>query len=96
VFIAYPVWAAGRARRLRVLADRVRLRVGVDSADGARLLGTALRGTGASVLVELDAGHHRSGVAPGEATLLERSWRIGGEHLSESVLAGHYLGSAGR
>ncbi|WP_222264436.1 alanine racemase [Modestobacter marinus] len=68
VFIAYPVWAAGgRARRLRALADRVQLRVGVDSADGARLLGTALRGTGASVLVEVDAGHHRSGVAPGEA-----------------------------
>jgi hypothetical protein len=26
-------------------------------------------------------------------TLLERSWRIDGEHISESVLAGHYFGS---
>jgi D-serine deaminase-like pyridoxal phosphate-dependent protein len=71
LFIAYPVWAAGdRAKRLRALAERVELRVGVDSADSARMLATALRGTGASVLIELDSGHHRSGVAPEEAVEL--------------------------
>ena len=39
LFIAYPLWAAGpRAARLRALAERVSLRVGVDSADGAEVL----------------------------------------------------------
>lgn len=68
LFIAYPLWAAGgRGQRLRALAERVRLRVGVDSAEGARQLATALSGTAAAVLVEVDAGHHRSGVPATEA-----------------------------
>ncbi|HEX7461490.1 MAG TPA: alanine racemase [Dermatophilaceae bacterium] len=65
LFIAYPVWASGRrARRLRALADEVFLRVGVDSVDGAETLGKALAGGRVSVLVEVDSGHHRSGVQP--------------------------------
>ena len=63
VFLAYPIVAVGeRAVRLRRLADRVRLRIGVDSADGAALLARALPGV--EVLVEVDSGHHRTGVAP--------------------------------
>jgi D-serine deaminase-like pyridoxal phosphate-dependent protein len=68
LFIAYPVWASGkRGRRLRTLAERASLRVGVDSIEGAAMLAGALSGTGAQVLVEIDSGHHRTGVRPEEA-----------------------------
>src|SRR3954463_12089925 len=75
LFVAYPIWAAGsRGRRLRAVGERggprgggrrravaegVALRVGVDSAEAAELLGAALAGTGAQVLVEIDCGMHR-------------------------------------
>jgi D-serine deaminase-like pyridoxal phosphate-dependent protein len=63
LFLGYPIWAAGnRGARLRRLAERVRLRVGVDSAEGAAVLAGALAGTDVEVLVEIDSGHHRSGV----------------------------------
>ena len=68
LFIAYPVWAAGRrGERLRAVAARVTLSVGVDSAEAAELLGRALAGTSARVLVEVDSGHHRTGARPAEA-----------------------------
>ncbi len=68
LFIAYPVWASpARGRRLRALAEQVCLRVGVDSAQGAVVLGAALAGTSAHVLVEVDSGHHRSGGQPAAA-----------------------------
>jgi D-serine deaminase-like pyridoxal phosphate-dependent protein len=67
LFIAYPVFASGtKATRLADLARRVRLRVGVESAAGARALARALGGTGtaahAEVLIEIDSGQHRTGV----------------------------------
>ncbi|AEV83655.1 alanine racemase [Actinoplanes sp. SE50] len=66
LFIAYPIWPSGqRADRLRALAARVALRIGVDSAESAAALGRAVPGL--EVLVEVDSGHHRSGVAPGSA-----------------------------
>jgi D-serine deaminase-like pyridoxal phosphate-dependent protein len=68
LFIAYPVWPSdGRTARLRALAERVSLRVGVDSVESAEALGRALAGSGAQVMVEIDSGHHRSGVAPDQA-----------------------------
>jgi D-serine deaminase-like pyridoxal phosphate-dependent protein len=68
LFIAYPVWAAGaRAARLRALAERVALRVGVDSSEGVEAVARALAGTDAEVVVEVDSGHHRTGVAPERA-----------------------------
>src|SRR5690554_7195563 len=40
IFIAYPVWPSeARAARLRALAERVSLRVGVDSVESAEALG---------------------------------------------------------
>ncbi len=63
LFLAYPVWAdEARGRRLRALAERVGLRVGVDSAAGAAAL--ARHAGPLEVLVEVDSGHHRTGVAP--------------------------------
>jgi D-serine deaminase-like pyridoxal phosphate-dependent protein len=68
LFIAYPLWATGaRGRRLRALAERVSLRVGADSREGVELLAGALAGTAAEVVIEIDSGHHRTGVAPEHA-----------------------------
>ena len=76
IFIAYPVWAdPDRAGRLRDLAGRIRLSVGVDSVAAAGQLAAALRGGAAAVLslvpvhvlVEVDCGLRRSGVAPADA-----------------------------
>lgn len=77
VFLAYPVVAAGpRAGRLRALAERVRLRVGVDSAEGAALLAAAVAGL--EVLVEVDSGHHRTGAAPDRAAEVAAAARAAG------------------
>ncbi|WP_030953786.1 alanine racemase [Streptomyces sp. NRRL S-481] len=70
LFIAYPVWLdAGKAQRLRRLADEVALRVGVESAEGAQRLGKAVRGSArrVEVLVEVDSGSRRTGVQPAAA-----------------------------
>lgn len=68
VFLAYPVWpSAARAARLRDLAERMSLRLGVDSVESAQALGAALSGTSVEVVVEVDSGHHRSGVQPADA-----------------------------
>ncbi|BCJ46974.1 hypothetical protein GCM10010168_35060 [Actinoplanes ianthinogenes] len=66
LFIAYPIWPSPqRAARLRALAGRVALRVGIDSAASAEALARAVPGL--EVLVEVDSGHHRSGVGPRSA-----------------------------
>jgi D-serine deaminase-like pyridoxal phosphate-dependent protein len=65
LFIAYPLWVSPqKAERLRRLAARAKISVGVDSAAGASALGSGLGDAAAdiSVLVEIDSGHHRSGV----------------------------------
>lgn len=68
IFVAYPVWPSeARVARIRNLAKRVTLRVGVDSIDGAKALGAALAPDSVEVLIEVDSGHHRSGVLPDEA-----------------------------
>jgi D-serine deaminase-like pyridoxal phosphate-dependent protein len=68
VFIAYPLWVdAGRGARLRALAERADLRLGVDSAEGARMVARHAGHDTVDVLVEVDSGHHRTGVRPDEA-----------------------------
>jgi D-serine deaminase-like pyridoxal phosphate-dependent protein len=63
LFVAYPLWVdPAKAVRLRALADRAALTLGVDSAEGARALAAQLGS--ARVLVEVDSGHHRSGADP--------------------------------
>ncbi|MGO8877421.1 MAG: alanine racemase [Acidimicrobiales bacterium] len=66
IFIAYPLYPAGsKASRLRALAGGMRLSVGVDSIDAARALAGAVPAPDClTVLIELDSGQHRSGVAP--------------------------------
>lgn len=65
LFIAYPLWAGGvRAARVRDLHERVSLRVGVDSVAAAERLAVVTRGAPLSVLVEVECGARRTGVAP--------------------------------
>jgi D-serine deaminase-like pyridoxal phosphate-dependent protein len=69
VFVAYPLWVdRGRAPRLRALAGRIRLMSGVDSLASVHQLAEAVRGHAElRVLVEVDCGLRRSGVAPADA-----------------------------
>ncbi|MFZ0173106.1 MAG: alanine racemase [Acidimicrobiales bacterium] len=65
VFIAYPLHASGsKATRLRELAEKIALSVGVDSIDAARLLAEVAGIGRLAVLIEVDCGQHRSGVSP--------------------------------
>lgn len=69
VFVAYPLWPSPDARaRLRDLVPRARLMIGIDSVESAQ----GWAGLGARALVEVDSGHHRSGVAPAHAGELAR------------------------
>ena len=73
IFIAYPLWLDDvSARRIRDLAGDATLTIGVDSSEGAAAAGRHL-GEGARALVEVDSGHHRSGVPPHEAGALART-----------------------
>ncbi|MDD7834525.1 D-TA family PLP-dependent enzyme [Paenarthrobacter sp. AB444] len=76
IFIAYPLWVeAENAERLRALAAGSRLAAGVDSAEGATAMGHRLGADAGSVevLIEVDSGHHRSGVLPDEAVEVARA-----------------------
>lgn len=66
LFIAYPLWITeSKARRLRAVMARAELLLAVDSVAGARQMADSL--PGARVLVEVDSGHHRTGVHPQRA-----------------------------
>ena len=72
IFVAYPVWAAGpKAERLRALLARpgLRLAIGFDSTSGAEQLAAAVAGSERplEVLLEVDPGNRRTGVAPADA-----------------------------
>ncbi len=63
VFIAYPLWLdAERAARLRRLSAQVRILIGCDSIEAGRQI--AASRARVEVLLEVDSGHRRSGVAP--------------------------------
>jgi D-serine deaminase-like pyridoxal phosphate-dependent protein len=83
LFVGYPVWPAGsKAGRLRGLHERCSLTVGVDSAEAAVLLADAIGDSPARplrVLVEMDSGARRSGVAgPAEALAVATAAREAG------------------
>lgn len=69
IFLAYPVVGAGKGRRLLALSDRLRLAVGADSLEGAASVGSAFHEAGrrVDVLLKVDCGYHRVGVAPEKA-----------------------------
>jgi D-serine deaminase-like pyridoxal phosphate-dependent protein len=69
IFLAYPVIGAEKGRRLLALSDRVRLAIGVDSVEGAASVGGVFQAAGRriDVLLKVDCGYHRVGVAPDRA-----------------------------
>jgi D-serine deaminase-like pyridoxal phosphate-dependent protein len=74
LFIAYPLWITDdAAHRLRDLAGRTDLAIGVDSVAAARRAGELVAGAGVAVLVEVDSGQHRSGVVPADAGVVAAS-----------------------
>jgi D-serine deaminase-like pyridoxal phosphate-dependent protein len=89
VFIAYPIWASERkAVRLRALADRIPLKVGIDSVAGSEQLGAAVRDL--QVLIEIDSGEHRTGVpAPKAAEVAAAATRAGLEVVGVYTHGGH-------
>jgi D-serine deaminase-like pyridoxal phosphate-dependent protein len=64
VLMAYPPVHPGRCRELAQLAQKKTVRVGLDSVTAADSLASAAREAGGTigVLVDLDVGHHRTGV----------------------------------
>jgi D-serine deaminase-like pyridoxal phosphate-dependent protein len=100
VFVAYPVVGSDKARRLLALADRARLAVGVDSAAGARILAAPFHAAGRvlDVMLKVDVGFHRVGVAPSDAAAVARAIAgVPGLRLRGVFThAGHAYGAAGR
>ncbi|MES2303962.1 MAG: alanine racemase [Gemmatimonadota bacterium] len=75
LMLAYPAIGEARIRRVAALASGSQLRVMVDSADAIAALAqaAALAGSEIGVLVELDAGMHRTGAAtPADVVSLAR------------------------
>lgn len=71
ILIANQIVGPHKMRRLSALARRTQLRVCVDSPENVRQLSAAMQEAGArlGVLVEVDVGMARCGVAPGEPAL---------------------------
>lgn len=93
IFIAYPLWVdAARGARLQALSETVQLTVGIDSAAGARALAEHCD-TSIGVLVEIDSGHHRTGVAPEQAgEVAGRARRLELNVLGVFTFPGHSYG----
>ena len=71
VFLAYEVIGGPKLPRLIALARRIRVRVGVDSLEGAEPLAAAAERAGLvlDVMLEVDSGLGRCGAAPGAPLL---------------------------
>ena len=70
IFVAYPLWFDEfRTAALASVLEHSSVRLGIDSVDSAvQLARTGLATAGRlEVLVEIDSGHHRSGVQPSDA-----------------------------
>lgn len=94
LFIAYPLWPHPDARaRLAALASRRRVLIGIDSLDAAR----GWSGVGARALVEVDSGHHRSGVRPADAGQLATDAAASGlDVVGAFTFPGHSYSPTGR
>jgi D-serine deaminase-like pyridoxal phosphate-dependent protein len=79
LFVAYPLWLDETSgTRLRDLSTRARVAIGVDSVAGAGRAGLLLGDTPVEVLVEVDSGQGRTGVAPDRAGEVALSARRAG------------------
>ena len=85
LFIAYPVWATRNdAQLLTRLADNGTLAVGTDSVPAVHQLADVTgEHPGVEVMIELNSGHHRSGVFPDQVvpiaqTIAQRNMTLRG------------------
>jgi D-serine deaminase-like pyridoxal phosphate-dependent protein len=71
ILIAYPAMGASRIARVTELAKRVRVSVGIDSRDAAEHLqnAAAAKGICLGILVDVEVGFHRTGVASCESAI---------------------------
>lgn len=97
LFVAYPIVPAGaKARRLRRLLDAASLRVGVDNPAGAAAVARAAEGQPVQVVLEVDSGQHRTGVAPQDVVeLAERCVALGLDVTGVFTHGGHSYGGPG-
>jgi D-serine deaminase-like pyridoxal phosphate-dependent protein len=73
IFIAYPLWIDdSKSAMLRHILERSSVMLGVDSvAAAAQIVGSArVAPVRPTAMIEIDSGHHRSGVQPSEAGVL--------------------------
>ncbi|MGO4102683.1 alanine racemase [Leifsonia sp. YAF41] len=98
LFLAYPVWATpSRSARLRAVAERTTLTLGVDSIDGVTELASGLAESGVRLMIEVDSGHHRSGVQPGDAgAIATAAVRAGFDVAGVFTFPGHGYALEGR
>ena len=97
ILLAYPPFGASKLERLMRLPEHVRLTVGLDSAEALDALGAAAQRAGRTVgvLIELDAGMGRVGLAsPEHAVELARraSGTAGVEYRGIMFYPGHIRG----
>ncbi|GIO32091.1 MULTISPECIES: alanine racemase [Paenibacillus] len=74
IFLAYPVVSPSKIRRIIALAEKIRVIVGVESAEGASRLSkeAAQAGMTLPVRLEIDTGLARTGVRPDKAVELAK------------------------
>ncbi|MFJ2618656.1 alanine racemase [Glutamicibacter sp. NPDC087344] len=81
IFIAYPLWInESGAERILELMKRAKLSLGTDSVAAvqqmAKMLGEKARKV--KLMIEIDSGHHRSGVSPAQAVEIADAARDAG------------------
>lgn len=100
VLIAYPIWLTPvKADRLNALLDRATIRLGIDSVEAGHKLVELLgsRSGLIELLVEVDCGHHRSGIAPEDVGQLATDLRELGLQISGCfTFPGHSYALDGR
>lgn len=100
VLIAYPIWLTPeKARRLDALLDKATIRLGVDSLESGKKLVEHLGGRASLIemMIEVDCGHHRSGIEPGSVGELAAGLRELGLDVSGCfTFPGHSYAKEGR
>lgn len=81
LFVAYPLWVSqAQGERIRELLKFVDLSLGADSVEGVRQLASQLadKADKLGILIEIDSGHHRSGVSPSASVAVAQAAREAG------------------
>ncbi len=71
ILLAYPIVSPQKAQRLARLAERAQLAVSIDSEESACAISIQAKeqGTSVGILIEIDVGFHRCGVANEQAAI---------------------------